>query len=160
MKMLKLLFVMKMLKLFWLYLIIDKRLLNTDGNNMGDRRQGKEPKTQKDEGRVKYYITNLPEICGGNDMDGLLKVFGEISKIYIVRKRDKVGRRFGFVIFQHIRYKEELERSMKNLWMGSYKVRSNIARFTNVEDQKRDYNRRDFPISSEDKKDDGDRFLI
>ena len=104
---------------------------------MGDnqRRPGKQPEYGED--TVKFYVSNFPDKCSGKDLDDLLKEFGEITKIYIARKRDREGRRFGFVTFGGVRDKADLERSMRNLWLGSFKLRINVARFVGEQGEAR-----------------------
>ena len=85
---------------------------------MGDsgdfpRRQGKDP-VHGDES-VRFYVANFLDNCSGQDLEKLLKDYGSISKIYIARKRDKGGRRFGFVSFTAVRNKDDLEHSLQRL---------------------------------------------
>ncbi|MFS7929957.1 putative RNA-binding domain superfamily [Helianthus anomalus] len=44
-------------------------------------------------------------------------------------KRDKNGFRFGFVSFKGVKDVANMEKNMKNVWMGSFKLFINIARF-------------------------------
>ncbi|KAF5818758.1 putative RNA recognition motif domain, nucleotide-binding alpha-beta plait domain superfamily [Helianthus annuus] len=78
---------------------------------------------------LKIFVTNLPEGCSGNDLAGHVRLFGQIFDLYIARKRDKGGNRFGFISFLDVKDKEELLRNLRNIRMGGYKLWFNIARF-------------------------------
>ncbi|KAM0071323.1 putative RNA recognition motif domain, nucleotide-binding alpha-beta plait domain superfamily [Helianthus debilis subsp. tardiflorus] len=78
---------------------------------------------------LKIFVSNIPEGCSGNDLASHARVFGDIFDLYIARKRDKGGNRFGFISFLDIKDKEELLRNLKTIRLGGYKLWFNIARF-------------------------------
>ncbi|MFS7938855.1 putative nucleotide-binding alpha-beta plait domain superfamily, RNA-binding domain superfamily [Helianthus anomalus] len=45
----------------------------------------------------KFYVTNIPLGCNTWDVVEFVKVFGEVVGVYIERKKNKLGRRFGFI---------------------------------------------------------------
>ncbi|KAF5810265.1 hypothetical protein HanRHA438_Chr04g0177121 [Helianthus annuus] len=49
--------------------------------------------------------------------------------VYIARKRDKKGYKFGFVSFSGVSDCSDMEGRMKGLKMGSFKLSVNVARF-------------------------------
>ncbi|MFS7903597.1 hypothetical protein Hanom_Chr01g00025951 [Helianthus anomalus] len=49
--------------------------------------------------------------------------------IYIARKYDKLGKRFGFATFKVARNRVDLEERLKDVWIGSYKLFIVPARF-------------------------------
>ncbi|KAJ0431914.1 putative nucleotide-binding alpha-beta plait domain superfamily, RNA-binding domain superfamily [Helianthus annuus] len=55
--------------------------------------------------------------------------FGEVSKSYVAKKRDKSGNRFGFIPFMSIRDWKELEKKINGVNMGGFKLKVNVARF-------------------------------
>ncbi|KAJ0865687.1 putative RNA recognition motif domain, nucleotide-binding alpha-beta plait domain superfamily [Helianthus annuus] len=80
-------------------------------------------------GITKFYVARLPERCSSKDIEKVFGVFGSIKGVYVARKRDKHGFRFGFVSFTGVKDMADLERSMQNVWMGNYKLFVNIAKF-------------------------------
>ncbi|KAK9069568.1 hypothetical protein SSX86_011472 [Deinandra increscens subsp. villosa] len=77
----------------------------------------------------KIFVSNLPNGCSGNDLAALVRPFGQIFDIYIARKRDKGGNRFGFISFLDVKDKDDLIRELRNTRLGDYKLWFNIARF-------------------------------
>ncbi|KAM0062150.1 putative RNA recognition motif domain, nucleotide-binding alpha-beta plait domain superfamily [Helianthus debilis subsp. tardiflorus] len=82
---------------------------------------------------TKYFVSNLPGGCSSKDMHDVLKTFGSIQGTYIARKFDKLGKRFGFVSFANVRDPISLEKDLKDVWMGSYKLYIVLARFVDGE---------------------------
>ncbi|KAJ0795816.1 putative RNA recognition motif domain, nucleotide-binding alpha-beta plait domain superfamily [Helianthus annuus] len=81
-------------------------------------------------GITKYYIARLPESCSSKDVTEALGHFGMVAGVYIVRKRDKRGFHFGYASFKGVKDTKELERNIRNVWMGSYKLFINVSRFS------------------------------
>ncbi|KAM0064932.1 putative RNA recognition motif domain, nucleotide-binding alpha-beta plait domain superfamily [Helianthus debilis subsp. tardiflorus] len=85
-----------------------------------------------DEGRkgiLKFFVVNLPERSSSNEIGDCFSVYGEVVGVYVARKRDKVGNRFGFITFAGVKDKKALEVILKTAWMGNFKLRVNVARF-------------------------------
>ncbi|KAJ0776316.1 putative RNA recognition motif domain, nucleotide-binding alpha-beta plait domain superfamily [Helianthus annuus] len=78
---------------------------------------------------TKFFVTNLPSGCNPWDISEFVKVFGEVAGVYIAKKKDKDGNRFGFVSFNNVRDAKELERALNGTKMGDSKLKVNIARF-------------------------------
>ncbi|KAF5801533.1 putative nucleotide-binding alpha-beta plait domain superfamily, RNA-binding domain superfamily [Helianthus annuus] len=76
----------------------------------------------------------------------VLRGHGDIYDIYIAKKRDKGGNRFGFVSFLDVKDKEEMVRNMQNLRLGEYKLSINVARFVFEEGEIRDPPPRPKPV--------------
>ncbi|KAL6521525.1 hypothetical protein OROGR_018094 [Orobanche gracilis] len=77
----------------------------------------------------KLFVTNLPEGCSGSDLASHVRSFGQIFDIYIARKKDKGGNRFGFISMLDVRDRSELLNNLRNIRMGESKLWFNIARF-------------------------------
>ncbi|KAM0049594.1 putative RNA recognition motif domain, nucleotide-binding alpha-beta plait domain superfamily [Helianthus debilis subsp. tardiflorus] len=90
-------------------------------------------------GITKFYVARLPEKCSSKDIEEALGVYGAINGVYVARKRDKNGFRFGFVSFTGVKNMEELEKSMQNVWMGSFRLFINIARFASENKEGKDF---------------------
>ncbi|KAJ0605208.1 putative RNA recognition motif domain, nucleotide-binding alpha-beta plait domain superfamily [Helianthus annuus] len=79
---------------------------------------------------TKIFVTNLPEKCSGSDLSEKVRMFGQIFDLYIARKRDRGGNRFGFVSLLDVKDKEELlKKNLRSIRMGDGKLWFNIARF-------------------------------
>ncbi|KAL9999293.1 putative RNA recognition motif domain, nucleotide-binding alpha-beta plait domain superfamily [Helianthus debilis subsp. tardiflorus] len=84
---------------------------------------------------TKIFVTNLPEGCSGADLASQLRSFGQIYDLYIARKRDRGGNRFGFVSMLDVNDKDELLKNLRSIRMGEYKLWFNIARFVLEDDE-------------------------
>ncbi|KAK9057763.1 hypothetical protein SSX86_022601 [Deinandra increscens subsp. villosa] len=78
---------------------------------------------------TKLFVTNLPEGCSGADLAIQVRPYGQIFDLYIARKRDKGGNRFGFISMLDVKEKGELLKSLRNIRMGDYKLWFSVARF-------------------------------
>ncbi|MFS7999079.1 putative RNA recognition motif domain, nucleotide-binding alpha-beta plait domain superfamily [Helianthus anomalus] len=78
---------------------------------------------------IKVFVSNLPEGCSSADLVHVMKGFGVIKGTYIVRKYDRLGKRFGFVSFGNVEDPVKLEENLKDVWIGSYKLYVVLARF-------------------------------
>ncbi|KAK9047902.1 hypothetical protein SSX86_033136 [Deinandra increscens subsp. villosa] len=78
---------------------------------------------------TKIFVTNLPEGCSGTDLASQVRLFGQIYDLYIARKRDKGGNRFGFISMLDVKNREEMLKNLRGIRMGENKLWFNIARF-------------------------------
>jgi RNA recognition motif-containing protein len=75
-------------------------------------------------------VTNLPHECNLEDLWKVFGRFGRLGDVYIPKKGDKWGRKFAFVKFREVNEVEELSRRLEDVWLGSFKLRVNISRFS------------------------------
>ncbi|KAJ0605570.1 putative RNA recognition motif domain, nucleotide-binding alpha-beta plait domain superfamily [Helianthus annuus] len=80
-------------------------------------------------GLTKFFVTNLPERCSSLDIRVFFSVFGEVTGVYVARKRDKKGNKFCFVSFTGVKDPKELEGRLMGIKMGQSKLLVNVARF-------------------------------
>ncbi|KAF5787122.1 putative RNA recognition motif domain, nucleotide-binding alpha-beta plait domain superfamily [Helianthus annuus] len=92
------------------------------------KKEGARDKFKK-ESITKFFITNLPPGCNPWDVADFVRVFREVSGVYIARKADKLGRKFGFVSFSNVRDVKDMERALNGTKMGGFKLHANLARF-------------------------------
>ncbi|MFS7990273.1 putative RNA recognition motif domain, nucleotide-binding alpha-beta plait domain superfamily [Helianthus anomalus] len=85
--------------------------------------------SRSSEAITKFFVSNLPEGCTPWELRKGLESFGVISGMYVAKKRDKDGCRFGFVSFSNVKNCSELERSLKGVKLGDAKLKINLARF-------------------------------
>ncbi|GKV27934.1 hypothetical protein SLEP1_g37047 [Rubroshorea leprosula] len=55
------------------------------------------------------------------------EMYGKVVDVYLPRKRDKRGKRFGFVRLIGVNNEMQMERKLNGIWIGSYKIRVKIA---------------------------------
>ncbi|KAJ0593536.1 putative RNA recognition motif domain, nucleotide-binding alpha-beta plait domain superfamily [Helianthus annuus] len=78
---------------------------------------------------TKFFVSNLPEGCNPWELRKALEGFGEVVGTFVAKKRDKNGCRFGFASFKDVKDSHDLERLLRGVKMGGYKLKINIARF-------------------------------
>nr|GFA28286.1 nucleotide-binding alpha-beta plait domain-containing protein [Tanacetum cinerariifolium] len=61
------------------------------------------------------------------------KQYGHVVDSFIPFKRDKYGKRFGFVRFINVFNKERLVDNLCTIWIGRYKIQANIAHFQRLQ---------------------------
>jgi hypothetical protein len=76
-----------------------------------------------------FFITNFPEDLGWGDIWKIFVKYGMVSDVFIPKKVDKWGRKFGFVKFKEVRDVEDLSRRLDDVWYGTMKIMVKQARF-------------------------------
>ncbi|PWA39257.1 nucleotide-binding alpha-beta plait domain-containing protein [Artemisia annua] len=99
----------------------------------GSRQFQGESSKKNDVAVTKFFVSNLPGGCASSDLVTALKGFGVIHNTYIARKVDRLGKHFGFVSFVNVSDPLALEKDMKDVWIGSYKLFIVLARFVDGE---------------------------
>ncbi|GKV46852.1 hypothetical protein SLEP1_g53813 [Rubroshorea leprosula] len=94
------------------------------GFRQGARQQGKTVATDsgKDTGMVLQATT-----VSGKDTGMVLQMYGRVVDVYLPSKRDKRGKRYGFVQLTGVKDEFQMERRLNEMWIGSYKMRVKIA---------------------------------
>jgi RNA recognition motif-containing protein len=80
-----------------------------------------------------FFITNLPDDASIGDLWKTFREFGRVGEVYIPKKLDRRGRRFGFVKFKEVEDVEALGDRLKDVWIGPYKLWVNRSRFERSE---------------------------
>ncbi|KAJ0777604.1 putative RNA-binding domain superfamily [Helianthus annuus] len=75
-------------------------------------------------------MSRVYDKCSGKELAEFIRHLGVIFDLYIARKRDKGGNRFGFVSFLDVKDTKEMVRNLCDIRMGDYGLRANVARFT------------------------------
>ncbi|KAF1862258.1 hypothetical protein Lal_00026783 [Lupinus albus] len=68
---------------------------------------------------MSFFFTNFLDLHGIVDMWKVFSKWDVVGDVFIPQKRDKRGRRFGFVKFRKV---EDLNNLKKNVWNGLYKM--------------------------------------
>jgi hypothetical protein len=76
-----------------------------------------------------FFFTNFPEEIQVVELWSLFAKEGRVSEVYIPKKRDVRGNRFGFVKFKEVKSVEALTKRLEEMWVGRYKLRINLSKF-------------------------------
>jgi RNA recognition motif-containing protein len=76
-----------------------------------------------------FLFSNFPNGIKGVDLWHRFGRFGKVGDVYIPKRVDKQGRRFGFVKYREVTDATELLRSISDIWFGSFKLRVNRSKF-------------------------------
>jgi hypothetical protein len=76
-----------------------------------------------------FFFTNFPAKAQVMELWTLFAKHGRIGEVYVPNKLDKRGNRFGFAKFKDVKSVEALSDRLQDLWLGSYKLQVNLARF-------------------------------
>ncbi|KAI3743967.1 hypothetical protein L1987_57039 [Smallanthus sonchifolius] len=60
------------------------------------RRRNEEAGRRQDDYVTKFFVTNLPEGCSSRDLSSVFEEYGRVCGVYVARKKDKDGNKFGF----------------------------------------------------------------
>lgn len=78
---------------------------------------------------TKFFVANIPEGCRPWDLADVMRGFGDLFRVFIAKKRNKEGERFGFVSYKGVKNVNEMEKSMQNVKMGKWTLKINVAWF-------------------------------
>ncbi|MFS7934104.1 putative RNA recognition motif domain, nucleotide-binding alpha-beta plait domain superfamily [Helianthus anomalus] len=78
---------------------------------------------------LKFFVDNILQGCRPWDLASILKDYGEISGMYIARKRNKDGLKFSFVSFKGVKDRKEMESKLKGIKLGGNSLKINLSRF-------------------------------
>ncbi|MCH92530.1 endonuclease/exonuclease/phosphatase family protein, partial [Trifolium medium] len=99
-----------------------------------------------DQETTSFFFTNFPDDAKVTELWSKFARHGRVGEVYVPKKLDKQGRRFGFVKFREVRDGGEMLSRLGDIWLGTYKLRVNLSRF-NREDNREEV-REEVPESS------------
>jgi hypothetical protein len=76
-----------------------------------------------------YFFTDIPNSFGAKAMFNAFQYYGDVSEVVIPAKRDRGGRRFGFVRFNQVTDERRFEYELDKLIIGRNKITVNLSRF-------------------------------
>ncbi|MCH95549.1 endonuclease/exonuclease/phosphatase family protein, partial [Trifolium medium] len=76
-----------------------------------------------------FYFTNFPDDVQVMELWKLFAKYGRVGEVYIPKKLDIRGNKFGFVKFKEVKGVEALSSRLEDVWIGSYKLRINLSIF-------------------------------
>ncbi|GKU89866.1 hypothetical protein SLEP1_g3943 [Rubroshorea leprosula] len=84
-----------------------------------------------------FFFTNFPEDWEMGDMWRVFIKFGRVIQVFIAKKRDRKGRRFGFVRFLDLKDTKAVEYQLNQIQFGQQTLQANLARFSMDDAHKR-----------------------
>jgi len=100
-----------------------------------------------------FFFSNFPSGFGEIDILKIFQRWARVKEVFISRRRNKWGRRFGFVRLCDVRNVGKLERDLDQIYIGSTKLFVNIPKYRchqeelpGVERKKSSYTNKERPI--------------
>lgn len=82
-----------------------------------------------EQGLMNFFFRNFPETCSVEELRRKFEKVGRVEDIFIPGKRDKAGKRFGFVRFRKGEGADRILEQLNNVWIGSYIIRAFEPKF-------------------------------
>jgi hypothetical protein len=79
---------------------------------------------------ITFYVTNFPEETNEELLWQKFSRWGRVTDVFIPKKTNKHGKKFGFVRFKTNANIAHLESDLNNCWIDLYKLRVNVSRFS------------------------------
>lgn len=76
-----------------------------------------------------YYFTHFPDEANEELLWRHFKKWGDVREVYIAKRLNKEGRRYGFVRFKDVRDAKGLELRLDNIVINDCKLFANLPRF-------------------------------
>ncbi|GKV33388.1 hypothetical protein SLEP1_g41905 [Rubroshorea leprosula] len=84
---------------------------------------------QKLLGQIKtFFFYNFLENCEEKDLWYSFQRYGKVLDVYLPKKRDKWGKRYGFLRLLGVQNDNQMVRRHNDIWFGSYKLRVKMAK--------------------------------
>jgi RNA recognition motif-containing protein len=80
-----------------------------------------------------FFFTNFPAETTASELWKLFSRYWKVGEVYIPDKLDKAGKRFGFARFEDVDDRQKLLEKIEATWIGTYKIRANLPKFTRGE---------------------------
>ncbi|GLU18987.1 hypothetical protein SLE2022_352590 [Rubroshorea leprosula] len=74
-----------------------------------------------------FFIYNFPEEWDAKALWYQYQRYGKVVDVFIPSKRDRWGKRFGFVRMRGVQDVKQLEERLNRIWIESYKLRARVA---------------------------------
>jgi len=76
-----------------------------------------------------FFFSNFPHGFGELDMHKVFQKWGRVKEVFIARRLNKWGRRFGFVRFFDVGNVVRLEKELDKIYIGNWKLYVNIPKY-------------------------------
>ncbi|KAK2355652.1 SC35 splicing factor [Trifolium repens] len=108
----------------------ERETVGVEGSARANQQKKKDFFRHLDQTTTSFFFTNLPDDVIVGDLWKIFQGFGRVGEVFIPKKVDKRGRRFGFVKFKEVSDVEDLSDRLRNVWCGSFKLWVNLSRFS------------------------------
>ncbi|PWA67833.1 hypothetical protein CTI12_AA299060 [Artemisia annua] len=111
--------------------VIGKRNRHLRSNLQPNQQRNKETHTTHAENSTNtttFYFTNFPSNWDHSVMKDIFAKYGLVEDVYIGRKRNTQGKRFGFARFLNVQNISTFEQKLNTICIGTQKIRCNVAR--------------------------------
>ena len=103
------------------------------GGNAGQGGHGAEEKTGKSAygtgDATTFFFSNFSNGFGELDMHKIFQKWARVKEVFIARRLNKGGRRFGFVRFFEVGNAARLEKELDQIFIGNVKLHVNVPRY-------------------------------
>lgn len=82
------------------------------------------------DGCISFFLKNFSKSCELKTLFVRFKEIDRVRNVFILDRRDKEGKRFGFIRFGGNIDIGKVEQEPNNIRFGSYKLRANFAKFS------------------------------
>ncbi|GKU96029.1 hypothetical protein SLEP1_g9310 [Rubroshorea leprosula] len=79
---------------------------------------------------IPFFFTNFPDDWSHGDMWRTFLRFGRVFAIYSPQRKNREGRRFGFVRFLEVKDERELERRLNGIQVGNFTLKVNRPKYS------------------------------
>lgn len=83
-----------------------------------------------------YYFTNILNSWMDSDFRKIFAHYGSVGDVFISKRRDKLGKRYGFVRFRNVKDSRCLERQLDNILIRNTKINVNLSKYSGFEGKK------------------------
>lgn len=82
-----------------------------------------------DRDSISFFFTKFPEDAKHSELWKLFAKFGYVGDVFLAKKLDKWGRKFGFVKYKEVLNVEDLATRLEHVWFDNVRLKVNLARF-------------------------------
>ncbi|GLT94098.1 hypothetical protein SLE2022_118570 [Rubroshorea leprosula] len=102
------------------------------GGGNSRRRQGQNQRNRGFASRIQgqmvsFFFYNFPDNWDAKALWNRFQECGRVGDVFVPARRDRWGKRFGFVRMLGVKDVQQLEGSLNQIWIGSYKLRVKVA---------------------------------
>jgi len=84
-----------------------------------------------------FFFSNFPEGHGEYDMFRIFQKWSRVKEVFIFRRLNRWGRRFGFVRFFPVSNEARLEKQLDQIYIGSLKLHVNLPKYRRAEAERK-----------------------
>jgi len=92
---------------------------------------------------VSFYFTNVPDNISYTSLRQGFEVCGIMEDVYLARKRNVNGAKFGFVRFSKVKDIDKLLKAVNNVWFGDCKVVAKVSSFDRFGNKREDVKKKE-----------------